>query len=101
MPITLPAPSTPELGTAEAIRGSGSAYVDAAFQQNQIHVIGPDVVSKEALTGAITGAENLSDVVRRIQAAYYLAGYPSVNRFSSNFWTAAGVIWNRASRSKR
>lgn len=78
MPITLPAPSAPELGTVEAIRGSGSAYVDAAFQQNQIHVIGPDVVSKEALTGAITGAENLSDVVRRIEAAYYLAGYPSV-----------------------
>ncbi|MCC2657199.1 MAG: hypothetical protein K0Q76_2307 [Panacagrimonas sp.] len=78
MPIALPAPSTPELGSAETIRGQGSAYVSAAFQENQVHVIGPEVVSKEALEGAITGAENLSDVVRRVQAAYYLAGYPSV-----------------------
>lgn len=78
MPIALPAPSTPELGSAETIRGQGSAYVSAAFQQNQVHVIGPEVVEKEKLEGAITGAENLSDVVRRIQAAYYLAGYPSV-----------------------
>ena len=78
MPIALPAPSTPELGSAETIRGQGSAYVSAAFQQNQVHVIGPDVVSKGTLEGAISGAENLSDVVRRIQGAYYLAGYPAV-----------------------
>lgn len=78
MPIALPAPSTPELGSAETIRGQGSAYVSAAFQQNQVHVIGPEVVAKETLEGAITGAENLSDVVRRVEAAYYLAGYPGV-----------------------
>lgn len=78
MPIALPAPTAPELGSAEVLRGQGGAYVSAAFQQNQIHVIGPDVVSQDQLTEAISGAENLSDVVRRIQATYYLAGYPAV-----------------------
>ena len=43
MPIALPAPTAPELGSAEVLRGQGGAYVSAAFQQNQIHVIGPDV----------------------------------------------------------
>lgn len=77
MPIALPAPATPELGTVEAVRAQGTAYVSAAFQQTQIHVHGPDVVPKERLEQAITGAGNLSDAVRRIQAAYYLAGYPA------------------------
>lgn len=78
MPIALPAPATPELGTVEIVRAQGSEYASAAVQQNQVHVFGPDVVSKETVEQAITGAENLSDAVRRIQAVYYLAGYPAV-----------------------
>lgn len=79
MPIALPAPATPELGTAEVLRAQGgSAYVSAAFKQTQIHVHGPDVVPKEKLELAISGAESLSDAVRRIQGAYYVAGYPAV-----------------------
>lgn len=77
MPIALPAPATPELGSAETLRG-GAAYVTAAFQQQQVHVIGPEAVPRETLEQAISGGENLSDVVRRIQAAYYLAGFPAV-----------------------
>ena len=78
MPIALPAPATPELGSAETIRGQGAEYVSAAVAQNQVHVFGPEVVSKQTVEGAITGAENLSDAVRRIQGVYYLAGYPAV-----------------------
>lgn len=77
MPIALPAPATPELGSAETLRAQGGEYVTAAVLQNQVHVFGPDVVSKETVEQAITGAENLSDAVRRIQAVYYLAGYPA------------------------
>lgn len=78
MPIALPAPATPELGTVEIVRAQGSEYASAAVQQNQVHVFGPNVVSKETVEQAITGSENLSDAVRRIQAVYYLAGYPAV-----------------------
>jgi hemolysin activation/secretion protein len=78
MPIALPAPAAPQLGTVETIQAAGPEYVSAAFQQTQVHVRGPDVVSKTLVEQAITQGESLSDVVRQIQALYYTAGYPSV-----------------------
>ncbi len=78
MPIALPAPTTPELGSADVLRSQGGDYVTASLKQNQVHVHGPEVVPKETVEMAITGAENLSDAVRRIQGVYYLAGYPAV-----------------------
>lgn len=78
MPIALPAPADPQLGTVETIQAAGAEYVTVAFQQTQVHVKGPDVVSKAVVQDAITSGESLSDVVRQIQAVYYAAGYPSV-----------------------
>ena len=78
MPIALPAPTAPELGSAEVLRGQGAEYATASVANSQVHVFGPDVVPKETVEQAITGAENLSDAVRRVQGVYYLAGYPAV-----------------------
>lgn len=78
MPIALPAPATPELSNVETVRGQGTEYVVAAFQDTQVHVHGPDVVDKAVLELAITSGSDLSDVVRQIQAVYYAAGYPAV-----------------------
>lgn len=77
MPIALPAPATPELSNIDTVRGQAAELVTAAFQQTQVHVHGPDVVDKSALEAAITSGDDLSDVVRQIQAVYYAAGFPA------------------------
>ncbi|MGQ0621495.1 MAG: ShlB/FhaC/HecB family hemolysin secretion/activation protein [Panacagrimonas sp.] len=78
MPITLPAPADPQLGTVEMIQAAGMEYVVAAFQQVRVHVSGPEVVARPVLEATIAGGQSLSDVVRQIQAIYYAAGYPAV-----------------------
>ncbi len=78
MPIALPPPLPPVQGIAEEIQQQGSAYVTAEVQEVQLHVIGPDVVSKDVLTLVITSAATMSDAVRLVQGLYYAAGYPGV-----------------------
>lgn len=78
MPIALPAPLPPVQGSADLIQAQGAATVTASVKDTQVHVIGPEVVSKERLAATIGAAVDQSDAVRQIQALYYAAGYPAV-----------------------
>lgn len=78
MPIALPPPLPPMQGSAEVIQQQGSAYVTAAVQGVNLHVIGPDAVSQSDLEAAITASQSMSDAVRLVQGLYYAAGYPGV-----------------------
>ncbi|WP_420465856.1 ShlB/FhaC/HecB family hemolysin secretion/activation protein [Panacagrimonas sp.] len=78
MPIALPPPLPPMQGSAEVIQQQGSAYVTAAVQGVNLHVIGPNAVSQSDLEAAITASQSMSDAVRLVQGLYYAAGYPGV-----------------------
>lgn len=78
MAIALPPPSAPQLSTAEAVQAGGTEIVRLSWQQNQVHVIGAELIDKARIEEAISTAATLSDVVRQIQSAYYVAGYPAV-----------------------
>lgn len=78
MAIALPPPSQPVLSTVEVVQAGGSEIVTLAWKTDQIHVIGAELIDKARIEQAINTATDLSDVVRQIQAAYYIAGYPAV-----------------------
>lgn len=78
MAIALPPPSTPELAPVDVVRAGGSEILKLSWQQNTIHVLGVEQIDKSLIEVAITTAGSLSDVVRQIQAVYYIAGYPAV-----------------------
>lgn len=78
MAIALPPPSAPQLSTVEAVQAGGSEIVTQSWQQDKVHVFGPELIDKALLEQAISSATDLSDVVRQIESAYFIAGYPAV-----------------------
>ncbi len=76
MPVSLPPPSVPTL--ADAAETQAQAQVSSfRFQQYTVNLHGTDVLSEALFTRLAEVSATLSDLVRRIGAACYAAGYPA------------------------
>lgn len=76
MAIDLPPPQTPLESTPEQVQ-QGSAYGSYEFQTYRIHLHGTPVLSAAAVQAALSGADTISNAVRALAQASYLAGYPA------------------------
>jgi hemolysin activation/secretion protein len=77
MSVELPPPVTPQQGTVEQLQSQAGGGVVVAFQTYQMHVNAGNVLDAAAIQNAVSLADNLSNAVRNIGAAAYLAGYPA------------------------
>ena len=77
MSVELPPPATPQQGTVEQLQSQAGGGVVVAFQNYQLHVAASNILDEAAIQNAVTLADNVSNAVRNIGAAAYLAGYPA------------------------
>lgn len=77
MSVELPPPATPQQGTVEQLQSQAGGGVTVAFQSYQLHVSAADILDEGTIQNAVGLADNLSNAVRNIGAAAYLAGYPA------------------------
>ncbi|MES2489780.1 MAG: hypothetical protein V4607_08300 [Pseudomonadota bacterium] len=77
MSVELPPPATPQQGTVEQLQSQASSGITVAFQNYQLHVAANNILDEAAVQKAVAAADNLSNAVRNIGAAAYLAGYPA------------------------
>lgn len=77
MSVELPPPATPQQGTVEQLQSQAGSGITATFQNYQLHVSAGDILDQETVQNAVALADNLSNAVRNIGAAAYLAGYPA------------------------
>lgn len=80
MAIELPAPTTPELysGLPAAFIEQTSDGAALQFEQYRIHLAGDVRVDREHIAQAVRAADSLSNAVRAIGIAHYLAGHPGM-----------------------
>ncbi|HEX4872817.1 MAG TPA: ShlB/FhaC/HecB family hemolysin secretion/activation protein [Nevskiaceae bacterium] len=76
MGVQLPPPVVPQQGEITEIQQAGDAVLTLQFQQVRIHLHGATGVPADELEAAVAGADTLSNAVRAIARAYYVAGYP-------------------------
>lgn len=76
MAVDLPPPLPPQQGELAQVQ-TGEAVAVVPFQDYQIHVLGARVVDGAALAAAVAAADNVSNAVRALAAAYLEAGYPA------------------------
>ena len=77
MSVELPPPATPQQGTVEQLQSQAGSGITVTFQNYQLHVAAGDILDQETVQNAVALADNLSNAVRNIGAAAYLAGYPA------------------------
>ena len=77
MSVELPPPATPQQGTVEQLQSQAGSGITVTFQNYQLHVAAGDILDQETVQNAVGLADNLSNAVRNIGAAAYLAGYPA------------------------
>jgi hemolysin activation/secretion protein len=77
MSVELPPPATPQQGTVEQLQTQAGGGITVAFQSYQLHVTAGDILDEATVQNAVALADNLSNAVRNIGAAAYLAGYPA------------------------
>ncbi|MGH8505035.1 MAG: hypothetical protein ACRETM_03630 [Stenotrophobium sp.] len=77
MSVELPPPPTPQLGTIETLRQPAGTGVTVVFQSYQLHVSAANVLTAAEIQNAISVAADLSNAVRNLAAAAYLAGFPA------------------------
>ncbi|TXH02809.1 MAG: hypothetical protein E6R07_14090 [Nevskiaceae bacterium] len=77
MSVELPPPATPQQGTVDQLQSQAGSGVVVAFQTYQLHVAASGILDEAAIQNAVGLADNLSNAVRNIGAAAYLAGYPA------------------------
>lgn len=77
MSVELPPPATPQQGTVEQLQSQAGAGVVVAFQTYQLHVAASNILDEATIQNAVGIADNISNAVRNIGAAAYLAGYPA------------------------
>lgn len=80
MPIELPAPMTPALyaGNPSEFIQQSDGSVALQFEQYRIHLAGDVRVDRERLAQAVGAADTLSNAVRAIGIAHFLAGHPGM-----------------------
>lgn len=76
MSVSLPPPTVPTESDAAEIRPQPPAR-SLKFEQYTLELHGADVVSDALYDGIVEVSTSLSDVVRRLSAACYAAGYPA------------------------
>ena len=78
MAIDVPPSLPPEQGTTQSIQSaaSGTAY-SLQFEGVTIRVVDGTVLDQKRAAAAVEGADSLSDAVRALGRAAYLAGYPA------------------------
>lgn len=77
MSVELPPPPTPQQGTVETLQPQTAAGITVAFQAYHLHVSAPGVLTAAEIRNAIHVAGDLSNAVRNLGAAAYLAGFPA------------------------
>jgi hemolysin activation/secretion protein len=77
MSVELPPPATPQQGTVEQLQSQAGSGITVTFQTYQLHVATSNILDAAAVQNAVGLADNLSNAVRNIGAAAYLAGYPA------------------------
>jgi len=77
MSVELPPPATPQQGTVEQLQTQAGGGITVAFQSYQLHVSAENILDEATVQNAVGLADNLSNAVRNIGAAAYLAGYPA------------------------
>lgn len=77
MSVELPPPATPQQGTVEQLQTQAGGGITVAFQSYQLHVAAENILDEATVQNAVALADNLSNAVRNIGAAAYLAGYPA------------------------
>lgn len=77
MAVTLPPELPPQELAVEQLQQQGSEVAAFSFQENRVHLLGPQVLSADAAASAAVNATSLSDVVRNLASLYYAAGYPA------------------------
>lgn len=77
MSVELPPPATPQQGTVEQLQTDAGGGITVAFQSYQLHVAAGNILDESTVQNAVALADNLSNAVRNIGAAAYLAGYPA------------------------
>ena len=76
MSVSLPPPTVPTESGAAEIRAQPPVR-SLKFEQYTLELHGADVVSDALYDGIVEVSTSLSDVVRRLSAACYAAGYPA------------------------
>lgn len=77
MSVELPPPPQPQLGSVETLQSQAGSGVTVSFQTYQIHVSAANVLTEAEIRNAVGVANDLSNAVRNIGAAAYLAGFPA------------------------
>ncbi len=77
MSVELPPPATPQQGTVEQLQSQAGSGFTVPFQSYQLHVAANNILDEATVQNAVGLADNLSNAVRNIGAAAYLAGYPA------------------------
>jgi hypothetical protein len=77
MAIVLPPPVIPQQGDAAQLQSAASAVQTVGFQDYRVHVFGSQAVPLDEVKRVIAQAETVSDAVRAIGYAWYVAGYPA------------------------
>src|SRR5262249_47236962 len=77
MSVELPPPATPQQGTVEQLQTQATGGITVTSQSYQLHVAAGNILDEATVQNAVGLADNLSNAVRNIGAAAYLAGYPA------------------------
>lgn len=77
MSVELPPPPTPQLEHLETVRQQAGGGIVVDFRQHHLHVAAGGILDETTIRRAVGAADNLSDAVRNIGAAAYLAGFPA------------------------
>ena len=77
MAVTLPPVIPPQQAGVEQLQRQATESAAFNFQSYRVHVLGAAVLDGDTLASATQQAATLSDVVRKLAALYYEAGYPA------------------------